>query len=234
MDPHKKQPITLQPLALYTTTTTIEPAPQYQTFEQVAPVANMAIGSADGQWLLRRAASTDKRLILDFFPTAVTCTKPVVLHDDLFTQCPPQVQARGISNDEWINWMEKFRTVVEKNSLSCCSGFWLCLSVVGIPFVYRYGIKLQLEMKKFSEEINMGLFEPRGMFWKTQTSSVQVSDDYHEQTSWIAIALTPDESQILKAEEHILYQGCNGMHEPCPCCTKCTSCMCCCCIDVQF
>jgi hypothetical protein len=84
-------------------------------------------------------------------------------------------------------------------------------------------------VKQYLEEINRELFEPRGMYMKTQSSSVHI-DDYNETIWWITIALDSEEAEILKKEENLLYYWCcTGQHEPAPCVTRTYECLFCCC-----
>ena len=63
--------------------------------------------------------------------------------------------------------------------LETCVRLSLQAFVIGIPYVYYKGISEQVKVKKFIESINREVFEPKGMYFKTQSSSVHI-DDYHE------------------------------------------------------
>jgi hypothetical protein len=225
--------LTTQPSPMATNMTTAPPTssnapppPAYQPMAQPQiSNPNAAIGSNRAQFLLRRPASTESRLILDFFPES-WCGSPVVLDSDLLNQVPPVLEAKGIKREVWVEWMRKFKEIVERNHVSCGAGLAFILTVICLPWMYYRCIKEQLDMTRFLKEINQELFEPLGMYFKTQSSSIQI-DDYHEDVFWIAIALTPEESMKLKEEEHVMYFWC-GNHEGCTPCRKTEEIICCC------
>jgi hypothetical protein len=195
----------------------------------VSPYA--AIGSNTGQIFLRRPASSENRMIIDFYHTSC-CGKPNVLEDSLLVQVPPLLAAKGITNEEWSFWMNRFRDEYRSRNLSILGSIAMILSCVFLPCMYYKCINQQIFVKKFNEDINRELFIPRGMYFKTQSSSVRI-ENYYEETAWIAISLTKEDAEELKNHEHILYYWC-GVHEECASCTRCTEISCCCCNKLVF
>ena len=79
-------------------------------------------------------------------------------------------------------------------------------------------------LRKWQADFNREVFEPRGLFLKTQ-SSCRTFGDTVQKERWFSIALNEDEVHKLKGEDHVLglseKVGCcvsSGLHETDFCC----------------
>ena len=99
-----------------------------------------------GNWLLRRPQSNSKRLILDFYPFS-WCGTPVVLAEEIKHVVPPILASRGITNEEWSKWMDKFVQIVQSKSWSC--GAWTAgfLTCILLPICWGYSLAEQHAVK---------------------------------------------------------------------------------------
>ncbi len=185
---------------------------------------NFADGSRRGNWLLSRPKSSNTRIIIDFFPNSC-CGDPMGLSDEDVNNVPPALV--GVEPAEWTKRMTQLRDIA-KGRLSTMTDIALCVLVIGIPFVLGKNYKSQKLIKKWMDDFNEQVLAPKGYYLKTQTSSVSI-DDYHEEISWLAISLTPEDAGLLKKEEHMLYMWpCTGKHVPCSCWTVTWQIFCCC------
>ncbi|KAJ3174186.1 hypothetical protein HDU88_000154 [Geranomyces variabilis] len=109
--------------------------------------------------------------------------------------------------------------------------------ILGVP--YSSSVlhqSLQRAVAKFTDDFNREVMEPRGMFFKTQTSGVTYtassgdsSVSIHQEVSWGSIALTPTEVQALRQEENqFCFNPCGGTHSAHPLWNSCCRIACCC------
>eukprot|EP00744_Colponema_vietnamica_P024120 GILI01035104.1.p1 GENE.GILI01035104.1~~GILI01035104.1.p1 ORF type:complete len:237 (+),score=56.36 GILI01035104.1:71-712(+) len=190
-------------------------------------------GKGTSDWILgpSRPASTATRLILNVYPAA-WCGSAQVLDEETLN-VPPQVAARGLQDTIWRDYMTRFRDNMRSGSLSIISIILLVCSVFGIPYLiykWRAGNRFAASWQR---EFNTVL-EPKGMFIKTQKTTVRINDDHEEHVHWMALALTPEESAGLKQEDHVFwfdvltgksyeYHECCGWIGACVCCECCFS-----------
>lgn len=85
-------------------------------------------------------------------------------------------------------------------------------------FLSLQNASLQHTVRSFTEEFNDKVMIPHNMYFKTQTSShdrhINNGQVVHEEATWIAIALTFDEVENLKAEENMWrFDWCSGNHK---------------------
>jgi len=160
-----------------------------------------------------------------------------VLTEDVAEAVPPALAARGISHEEWTHWTALLKDTVRKGNLSVSCCLTLCFLVVPIPCVWYGLVAQQRRMEAFAASINEALFEPRGMFFKTQSSSISIQTGkdsrYEEHVYWIAISLNPEDAKRLKADEH-LFSGFGASHWNIPCCNDVFKYMFCCGQEPQY
>ncbi|KAG5178018.1 hypothetical protein JKP88DRAFT_350502 [Tribonema minus] len=134
----------------------------------------------------------------------------------LRTAAPPQLQLRGITDSEWRAWLERFEAEVQSQHVAGGGLGFLCvwLTVIGIPYLFYVSTRYQRAVAAWLTAINEELFEPRGMYATTQTVTLNFQVRKHDgkvtygagelgESSWLVIALNPQEAAVLRAEPHL-------------------------------
>jgi hypothetical protein len=152
-----------------------------------------------------RPKNSERRLIIDVHYRKLGCccgeNQVEVFDDDVINSIPEELLKRGVSQTYWTQSLTEFKLKAQKSHITFASFFLSIFTVIGIPvFLYR-NIKKQKLFKKFTEDMNRTLFEPRGMYMKFQYMHCNMNGNTY-QYPWMAIALTPEESEILKAEPY--------------------------------
>jgi hypothetical protein len=129
-------------------------------------------------------------------------------------QVPRELYQRGLSQESWLRWAHKLELVQKKVPSFWCDlacfmgtcGFSIC-TCRGNWTRRAYWSALKEWQDTFNNQVLVGL----GMFCKTQSNTVTVyigrnpdgsPRSRDETTSWIAFAMTPQESTKLKIEPH--------------------------------
>jgi hypothetical protein len=103
------------------------------------------------------------------------------------------------------------------------------MSVLGLPWLCAREGSYHRALRRWVDELNAEVLEPRGLFAKFQTNAVH-SKDYHEEISWLAVALSEEEAQALRAEPIFWTPACCADRiKPDPC--ACRAVTCCCCVQ---
>ncbi|KAJ3336133.1 hypothetical protein HDU93_003594 [Gonapodya sp. JEL0774] len=166
-----------------------------------------------------RPASTEGRLILDVFGSKFLGERQALAHA-VIANPPREVAAKGVKRETWEEWMTKFQEIMKEDSLSVVTSVLAVVSVVGIAYWRHKLIHQQKALAKLQEEFNTQVMEPHGMYFTTATSVlVRHYGESHVMyfVSWITIALTPDECDSLRAEEHrYVFNLCKRTHNATP------------------
>ncbi|KXS12725.1 hypothetical protein M427DRAFT_137052 [Gonapodya prolifera JEL478] len=193
----------------------LRPPPEYQKKEYKP--ANLVI-RADGSSLgtrFPRPASTDSRLILDVYGSS-DFGKRQALSDIVLEHVPVPIERRRVDAETWKRWMRKFEDIMESESFSIFTGFVVFASVVGIPYWLQKHIRLQKAVAKFQDDFNNEVLQPKGMYFKTATSTFTYRTDYRTtnyHATWITIALNAAEAELLMAEDtRYKYDEAKRMH----------------------
>ena len=155
-------------------------------------------------WVLRRPSSHDARLIIDLYPTQCAgCCGQLQPFADESVAVPPAVASRGVSQAEWQEFVETLSRVIRGTSVSVLTQVLCWLPLLTVPCLYLCGLnRFQAAVKDTVDRYNASLFEPKGLYAKTQKIFAQM-DRYHEELSWLTIALTEEEEAKLRAEQHV-------------------------------
>ena len=150
----------------------------------------------------RRTGTSESRLILPFQAAPAMCCT-VCFDSQIDRALPPQLAARGVTQEEWDGIMAEL-AALQRGAVGVCVTFPMCLTCVLIPVVCMIGKKYQTGLLLWLERLNSAHLQPRGMLAKFQTATAErvtvgIETD-RGSTTWLAIALTPDESAQLAEE----------------------------------
>jgi hypothetical protein len=179
-----------------------------------------------------RPASTEDRIIIQFEPTA-TCSGGSGFVEQDRLRAPPRLAALGITDTEWRRFTEKLESDVQPHTLGVLSQFLLVVLFIASPLICIRDSRYQAALGHWVNELNEQLLRPRGLFGKFQTVQVY-SDKYHEEQSWLAIALTADDAEQLRAEPVFWRPACCGTNRLVRDTCQPKFCCCCCCRYERF
>lgn len=145
--------------------------------------------------------STSTRLILAPFSATGCINGGRGFDDNVLANPPAALLERGIRASEWQDMMTKLAEVQAKqNSLLCI----IVMLVVGcLPCLCLSQRNYQRDLRAWLQQLNDQLLAPRGLFAKFQTTTVQYNCEHHifsRDYSWLAVALTAEETERLRAE----------------------------------
>jgi hypothetical protein len=175
---------------------------------------------------LHRPESTEERLILDFNLTAC-CSTGTGLNEDDCRTVPVLLAKRGVTVEEWKRFVDRLAEI-QSHQWSMTAYVLSIVLVLCTPILCCVQARYHKHMRVWLDDLNREVMMPRGMFAKFQTNSVH-SDKYHESISWLAVALTEEESAILREEVIFWSPGCCDQTIR-PACCACACCTCCCCV----
>ncbi|KAI9005163.1 hypothetical protein DFJ74DRAFT_693033 [Hyaloraphidium curvatum] len=176
-----------------------------------------------GGWLVHTAQGSDVRLIRDFGHIA-WCGDAPGLFD---TTLPPQLAAKGVRPEQWKGFMDSLAEIMA-GRWTVTASLFAVLFVVGIPCVIGTEERFQKKLGMWIRTLNEELLEPVGCYAMLQKSSKTIqtgpNSSYTEERAWMAIALTPEESERLRAEDAFWTTECCGDRLV----PSCNNCYCCC------
>lgn len=205
------------------------PPPPHVTFVTAPDRRTLhADGSTIGSGLsMSRPSSTPSRLIIDVYPVkCMCCCGPEAgVQADVLTSVPDVLLKRGMDPATWMHWMRLLDDAIRHSRANMLAIIVACSLIIPIPFVVAGHNRRQRRIKRLVDAFNTQVLNRYGMYAKTQKGLLQV-DKYHEEISWLAIALTPMESQQLAMEEHVwLYDPFRNSFHPndgvCSCANSC-------------
>ncbi|KAJ3296557.1 hypothetical protein HDU79_006394 [Rhizoclosmatium sp. JEL0117] len=100
--------------------------------------------------------------------------------------------------------MTEFKKVINDNIWSVLTYVLIEFTIIFLPLIAVIYGRLHREVAKFMAGFNEKLMVLYGMYAKTQKAVVQGGKNRYDY-SWIAIALTAEEAEKLKGEEHVFY-----------------------------
>ena len=178
----------------------------------------------------KRPMSTPDRLIIPFYPMAGCCGSSCSGNGNTgieiaFETSPPmELLDAGVDPEEWEQWMMRLDDEVQDDRMSMCTFTMLAMLILPIPYLCmetrNYNRRLGLWLEDFNDEF----LSRYGLYATTQTAMYD-ADQYHEEISWLAIALTREEAEVLRSEPHIWATPCCG-DEIKPHWSCCQSCLC--------
>eukprot|EP00002_Diphylleia_rotans_P027759 TRINITY_DN5577_c0_g1_i1.p1 TRINITY_DN5577_c0_g1~~TRINITY_DN5577_c0_g1_i1.p1 ORF type:complete len:211 (-),score=27.42 TRINITY_DN5577_c0_g1_i1:231-863(-) len=174
-----------------------------------------ATGTPGPAFSSNRPPSTPERLILDVDPYACCfCSTPEVFSNDQTLRVPPQLEAKGIDQAAWERTVGLLRAAVQDNSISFSSLILSFTFLLPLFWAIPKVLNVQKAVGKALDDLNREIYEPRGLLIKTQ-KSIWHQGKSNAETSWLSIALTPAESNVLKEEPNIyIYDPFNNVHVP--------------------
>jgi hypothetical protein len=189
------------------------------------PIQKQRADPFGGGFLAKRPVSTEDRLILQFYPGDACSTGKGFIDDDI-RQVPKALAHRGVTEIEWREFTDKLQNRVQSNSNSIFCVIVSIISIVFIPYVCVVQGRYHKELRQWLDELNNKVLRPRRMYAKFQTNAIHTKD-YHEENSWLAVALTYEECTILENEPIFWSPGCcNDKIEPSCCPDSCATCCC--------
>lgn len=189
-----------------------------------AGVKRQRVDPFSGGLALRRPMSTDDRLILPFSPGAC-CGAGPGLDPEVIAAVPPALAARHVSHETWRQLMTSLEAMQQRDGQSVCAVVGLIMSLVGVPLLCWKQGRYHTSLREWVNAANTKL-APLHVYLKFQQASIH-ADKYHEEIYWLACALGPEESDILREEPIFWSPGCcDGAIGPNPC--ACACCTCCC------
>lgn len=134
---------------------------------------------------------------------------------------------KGITQAQWMDGMSQFQKAVQTHTTSITAFAILVISVVGIPYIIVRNNRLQSKALSALKQFNEEVLEPRGLFIKPQKSCFNPDGQTQIEVAWLSVALTQDEVNSLKGEEHVFaYMPLAGEHWANDSWCKCTN-VCC-------
>eukprot|EP00002_Diphylleia_rotans_P033731 TRINITY_DN7202_c0_g1_i1.p1 TRINITY_DN7202_c0_g1~~TRINITY_DN7202_c0_g1_i1.p1 ORF type:complete len:213 (-),score=37.14 TRINITY_DN7202_c0_g1_i1:281-919(-) len=174
-----------------------------------------------------RPPSTAERLIIDMFPySCCYCEVPDVFVEDQIVRVPDQLQERRIDQISWERAINRIRSAVQDHSSSVMTIITSFITLIPLFWTIPKIRNMHKAIKDALDEVNREIFEPRGIYVKTQKSVLTRGNDKYE-TAWLSVALTPEECNILKEEPHVyVFSRFKNMHIPNSeaCCPECEEC----------
>eukprot|EP00002_Diphylleia_rotans_P027760 TRINITY_DN5577_c0_g2_i1.p1 TRINITY_DN5577_c0_g2~~TRINITY_DN5577_c0_g2_i1.p1 ORF type:complete len:211 (-),score=25.02 TRINITY_DN5577_c0_g2_i1:230-862(-) len=174
-----------------------------------------ATGTPGPMFSSNRPPSTPERLILDVDPyVCCFCSTPEVFSNDQILRVPQQLEAKGVDQAAWERTISLLRAAVQDHVVSV-SSLIVSLTIL-LPLICAIPImrNLQKAVGKALDDLNREIYEPRGLFIKTQ-KSVWHQGKHSVETAWLSIALTPAECNILKEEPNVyVYSPFENVHIP--------------------
>lgn len=149
-----------------------------------------------GGWFARRPKSGKDRLIIPFHQTRWV----TVGHgfDDADREVPAALKERGVKCEEWTHFVEAIDRKAQKHQVPITAQVACWMTLLPLPLLLARVAKYQKQVGMCLDELNRDL-EPHGMVAKFQTNCAD-GVRYHEENSWLAIALTPLECEKLRNE----------------------------------
>lgn len=169
--------------------------------------------------LAYRPLSTWDRLIIPFHSTEFCQVGTGFVEEE--SNCPQILVERGVNPQIWKRYLSRMASEVQSRQISVCShiGCVCCICCCYVPYsclMKSYHGALQKWLDDFNEEV----FQLDGMFIKFQSCLVdatkstcmhRVNNDRgappttdgnkHACASWLAVALTPQQSKALQREQ---------------------------------
>jgi hypothetical protein len=142
---------------------------------------------------------SEDRAIIRFVPTGGVCTAGTGFQGNDRVKPPAPLAARGVTEEEWRSFTLKLEQDVQSFNTG---GLCLCLAwtvLVCAPVACYVQSRYNRALGAWVNQLNKQVLEPKGMYAKFQTVQVN-SDKYHEEQSWLAVALSADDAEILKQE----------------------------------
>lgn len=177
------------------------------------------------------------RLNLAFY-TEGYCGPCQPLDEAEMSHVPTELFERGISEMQWLEWVQKLREVnnLRSGAFACsCLCWWSC--VLSCPCLWSYLCKSAKEyvmawnekLLAWQNNFNSQVLENKDIFIKTRSYSFSTYSQTAESGTqrqrhairWFAIALTPGEILKLKEEPHLtgeIDEGCCGGPNEYECC----------------
>ena len=148
--------------------------------------------------------SKPERIIIELqIKTCCCCETPDVIDPDVVQTVPQSIALKGVDSGTWTQWMTRLRDMLKSKQMGSCISQFMIQCVLTIPcFILRNNSK-QKAMRKFCEEMNAQVLEPRGMYLKSQYGVVGRGSQ-EIAVAILSIAMTPDEIEQLKKESHVL------------------------------
>lgn len=152
-------------------------------------------------------ASTPTRLILPFYKS--TCCENggggLVPRGNTSVSMPTELVRAGARPDAWAASMAKL-DVVQSSMYGGCCDLMLVLTIVGTICVCVNKRNYDAQIRDWIRQLNSDCLEPCGLFGKLQTVTIVhtyvVNDKVEvreEERSWLAISLTRDDAESLRA-----------------------------------
>lgn len=175
------------------------------------------------RWLVHTAAGSKDRLIIDF--EHITCGFLFQVRRErsgirdlrassrntgcgsasglLQTTLPPQLAAKGVKEADWNRFCRACSDIMSKR-WTVTSDLFAVLFLIGIPCLIGSETSLKKKLAAWQRALNEEVLEPVGCYAKLQmvSDTIQTSQNssYTEERSWLAVALTPEESEKLRRE----------------------------------
>lgn len=166
-----------------------------------------------------RPASTRTRLIVEFFPE-LCCSKGPGFDDEVRAKPPPELLERGVTQAQWDEAMRSLEADVQSKQVSGCAQVFIWITLILLPLLCFWQGQYNRAMRRWLDNLNTNVLLPRGMLAKFQTNRIDKLE-----FSWLAIALTDAEVELLRREPVMWRPECCGTGitpNECECC-------CCCC-----
>lgn len=138
------------------------------------------------------------RIILRFYPAAACSGGSGLTPADAET-VPSQLAARGVSADEWRAFTSRLAAEVQPHSTG---GLWQCMMwtlLLPSPILCWRMRSYNRALGAWVAELNARVLNPRGCHAKFGACQAN-GNKYHEEQSWLAIALHPEEGEVLRGE----------------------------------
>jgi len=168
--------------------------------------------------------SSNSRLIIPYTMGGDACCTDFA-DTQLDSALPPPLAARGMTQQEWDGIVAGSQAA-QKSTVGLCGGVLMLLTVILIPIYCLVVSNYHTHFDLWLQQLNSVHLQPRGMLARLQRATTG-HGKYKHHRQWLAIALTPDESEQLAAEPASWVRRGDGIFQsdphfipnpgPCPC-----------------
>jgi len=181
--------------------------------------------NSDG-FICKRPISTEDRLILIFEPTQCCGNVGNGFIDSDTKMVPTPLAQNGVTLIEWNEFIIRYQSHVKIHQTSLLCTVISIISLIGLPTLCWTQGRYHAALHVWLDDLNRKVLIPKHMYAKFQTNAYHTKD-YHEEISWLAIALNEDESRKLENEPIFWGPGCcNDKIVPSCCPDSCATCCC--------
>jgi hypothetical protein len=145
-----------------------------------------------------RPAGSDDRIIIPFLPMA-GCSSSTGFSGQDRLRAPARLAALGVTDPEWKRFAEQLESEVQPLNPGGFCKLLLLVLLFPAPLIFTMEGRYHMALGRWLDDLNAQVLCPRGLFGKFQTTQAN-GNSYHEEQSWLAISVTAEDADKLRAE----------------------------------